>query len=354
MIPLFKPYMPKDISKLEEILRSGRLNYGEWGKLFENKLGEYLGNPSVLSVNSYNSAILVMINTLGIHAGDEIIASPMSCLISNQPYATQGIKIQWADIDPHTGTLEPNSVLSKINNRTKAIVHNHFCGYPGYIDEINQIGRDHGIFVIDDAIESFGSEYKRKKIGNLGADVTIYSFQNIRLPNTIDGGGISFRDEDLYNKTIRIRDLGIDRSKFRDKLSEISADYDITEAGYAATLSEPNSYIGCAQLEDIDTLIIQQRANAKIWKNMLQDQCTDIEILSKKTDNPNYWVFGLLSKNKIKSIREFRDKGYYASGVHLPNNNYSLFGKRDLLPGVDEFHSKFLAIPSGWWVNHIK
>ena len=102
-----------------------------------------------------------------------------------------------------TGTLDPESVKQKITSKTKVIFHNHFCGYPGYIDEINSVGQDYGIPVVDDAIEAFGSEYKGKKIGNTGTDVTIFSFQAVRLPTTIDGGAIIFKDKTLYEKVCK-------------------------------------------------------------------------------------------------------------------------------------------------------
>ena len=89
-------------------------------------------------------------------------------------FVAHEINIKWADIDPTTGTLDPGSVEKKISSKTKAIIHNHFCGYPGYIDEINELGRRYGIPVIDDGIEAFGSEYKRQKIGNCGTDITIF------------------------------------------------------------------------------------------------------------------------------------------------------------------------------------
>ena len=150
---------------------------GSGGKLFEQKLGEYIGESRITVVNSYNSAMLIALAVIGVKPGDEIIASPMSCLASNQPFATQNLKVVWADIDPKTGTLDPESVKSKISPKTKAIFHNHYCGYPGYIDEINQIGKEKGIIVVDDAIEAFGSEYMGKRIGNTGTDITIFSFQ---------------------------------------------------------------------------------------------------------------------------------------------------------------------------------
>lgn len=352
MIPLYKPYMPKELPELHEILHSGTLAYGKWGRKFEGMLANYIGNPHIVVVNSFNSAMLVTLTTLGIKAGDEVVASPMSCLASNQPFATLGINVVWADIDPEIGTLCPKSVKEKISSKTKAIFHNHYCGYPGYIDEINEIGREKGIYVVDDAIEAFGSEYKGNKIGNSGADATVFSFQTVRIPNTIDGGAIAFKDKTLFEKAKRIRDFGIHRNIFRDELGEISKSCDISEAGYGATLSDVNSYIGCIQLEKTKELLDRQQNNAKLWYSRLNENYLELKMVDKSFQKPNYWVFGLLTENKIKTILEFRQKGFYASSVHLPNNNYSVFGTQKKLSGVDEFYLKFVALPCGWWVKN--
>lgn len=352
MKPLFKPYMPSELPELETILHSGSLAYGKWGKLFENKLSEYIGENKIIALNSYNSAMLVALTVIGIKPGDEIIASPMSCLASNQPFITQGATMIWADIDPNTGTLDPNSVRSKITSKTKAIFHNHFCGYVGFIDEINTIGKENGIIVIDDAIEAFGSEYKGRKIGNVGTDMTIFSFQTVRMPNTIDGGGLTFKSTEHFNKAILVRDYGIDRKNFRTSIGEISTTCDISTPGFGATLSDINSYIGCLQMEKINELLNKQHENALKWIEILKTDYSDVRPFYYNENNkPNFWIFGTLSANKALQMQRFRDDGFYASSVHLPNNYYSVFGPKVLLKGVEDFFSKFIALPCGWWIN---
>jgi len=349
MIPLYKPYMPKHLPELDKILHSGALAYGKWGRKFEERLSEFIGDSNIAVVNSFNSAMLVTLTTLGIKSGDAVIASPMSCLASNQPFAAIGAKVIWADIDPQTGTLDPESVRNRITPKTKAIFHNHHCGYPGYINEINSIGREKEIYVIDDAIEAFGSKYKGKIIGNTGSDATVFSFQTVRLPNTIDGGAIAFKDEELFAKGKLVRDLGVDRTKFRNKLGEISSECDVSIPGYGVTLSEINSCIGCLQIDQLDELLTKQRQNAEAWVNNIRDSYPTHIPLKALNSNPNFWIFGLLSPNKEETILHFREQGYYASGVHLPNNFYSVFGPPITLVGVSEFYKKFVALPCGWW-----
>lgn len=350
MIPMFNPYVP-DLPEMDSILHSGSLSYGDYTKQFEEKLKEYFGTQYLIVTNSFSSAVSVALTTIDIVPYDEVIASPMACLVSTQPYLASGLYVKWADIDPCTGTLAPNSVREQINTKTKAIIHNHFCGYPGYIDEINRIGKEEGIPVIDDGIECFGSEYKGKKIGNCGTDVTVFSLGAVRFCNCIDGGIVIFRDKKLYEKSLLVRDCGIDRSRFRDELGEISPACDINMIGYSATMSNVNGYIGLKQMDVVDSLIEKHREQAEKWQNDYEFQSSMIPIY-RKDCRPNYWVYGVLVDDKIGTIKRFRDMGYYASGVHIRNDIYSVFEGQDVaLPGVDKFYNSFVALPCGWWME---
>ena len=354
MIPIFKPYMPTDIlPELENILYSGQLAYGKYGKLFESELAKFIGNPHVISVNSYNQAMLLALSVLNLNPGDEVIASPVSCLASNQPFVIRGLKVVWADVDPNTGSLCVADVKKRITAKTKAIFHNHFCGYLGDIAAINQLAKEHGLWVVDDCIEAFGSEYNTQKTGNLGADLTVFSFQTVRLPNTVDGAAISFSSKELYEKAILMRDYGIDRKNFRTSTGEINPNCDITLEGYGATLSEINSYIGLKQMDNLSNLLKKQKANAIDWNNRIQE-VPSIKPLKLISDTqPNYWVFGVLCEDKAQALQDFRSQNWYATGVHINNNIYSVFNNFETLDGVNEFMSKFLALPCGWWVEEV-
>lgn len=349
MVPLYKPYIP-ELPEIDHILHSGQLAAGKYTAEFEYALQRFFSHGKILATSTFNTAISVAITTYNFKYGDEIIVSPMACLASTQPYATAGLKIVWADIDPETGTLAPDSVREKITSKTKGIIHNHFCGYPGYIDEVNEIGREYGIIVIDDGIECFGTTYKGKLIGNCGTDITVFSFNPVRVLTTIDGGAVIFNNENFYRKAVLVRDCGIDRSIFRDEIGEINPDCDITLQGYSATLNNVDAYIGIKQFDNLEQRLVQQRKNARKWRETLSEygnyrplECPDGE--------PNYWVFGILADNKRECINRFREFGYYASGVHVNNNIYSVFGRKDTLPGVQKFYDSFVALPCGWWMS---
>lgn len=339
-----------EVPLVNEILHSGQLAYGKYSREFENILRGFFGTENLLVTNTFNMSILVALTTLGLKPGDKAIVSPMACLASTQPLLSMGIKVIWADVDPNLGTLDPDSVRKLIHLNPKVIIHNHFCGYPGHIDEINAIGQEFGIPVMDDGIEAFGSEYRGRKLGNVGTDVTVFSFNPVRFPNTLDGGVVIFKNKKLFEKSILVRDAGIDRKRFRDEFGEIDPACDIELVGHSATPMEIGSYIGIQQLKHAEEILARQRSNSQQWDEILQNNA-DISPIRCKESSPNYWVYGILVPDKRKYLKMFREKGYYASGVHLNNNTYSVFGLQSELPGVSQFYNHFLALPCGWWVK---
>lgn len=356
MQSLFKVYTPEGEigNTFNQILQTGQLNSGIYLKEFESKLQSSIGNPYVMVTSSNNYASLIALALCGLKNNDEVIASPMACLASNQPVLNFGAKMVWADIDPLSGTLSPLSVREKITSKTKAIIHYHWGGYPGYIDEINAIGKEFGIPVIDDAIESFGSEYKGKKMGNLGTFLTTFSFQTVRLPNSIDGGAIAFADEATYQKALRIRDFGITRQTFRDELGELSPTSDILSLGYNAIMNEMNAFMGAKVMDETHALIQKQRNNAKCWDEVCPKNGWNA--IGKRTEIiPNYWIYSFLTSHQISDLKAIRNLGFYASKVHLRNDHYSCFGTLDnSLIGVNQFEKQQLSVPSGWWVDDEK
>lgn len=344
--------MPDGISEeITSILYSGQLAYGKHGREFEKTLSQFFENDKVVTISTYNQALLIALSILDLQPGDEILASPVSCLASNQPFAVKGLKINWVDVNPESGTLCTDSLKSKISPKTKAIFNNLFCGYAGDLDEVYKIGKEFGIPVVDDCIEAFGTEYKGKKTGNAGADISVFSFQTVRLPNTVDGGALTFKSMDLFEKAKLIRDYGIERSNFRLPNSEINPNCDINLEGYGGTMSEINSFIGLKQMPEIPHLLERQRINAKKWDQLLRER-KDLKLLKIHEDvQPNYWVYGLLADKKAEFLEEMKDMGFYATGVHINNNIYSVFGNSEKLPGVEEFMKKYAAIPCGWWLE---
>lgn len=353
MVPLFKPYMPEKIeSGVSTVLHSGKLAFGANGRQLEQELTKWLGSSGVAVVNSFGSAMELLLSLYKIGPGDEVIMSPIGCLRSSQPVVCCGAQVVWADIDPLTGTLCPQSVQEKITTRTKLIFNYHHLGYLGYTEELNQIGQQYGIPVVEDCLDGLGGVYQGHKAGTCG-DAAVISFDAVRLPNAIEGAALVLRDPVLFAEVMIKRDLGVDRFRYRDQYNEINPDCDIEVTGYACTLNEVNALIALTQMSELDRLLAIRKENAARWKVRL-DGRSDCKILSEIVGTePNYWVFGLLTDHKMELLKQFRTEGFFASGIHFPNNHYSVFRKNDAstLPGAEDFYRRFLALPCGWWYH---
>ena len=101
-------------------------------------------------------------------------------------------------------------------------------------------------------------------------------------------------------------------------------------------------------MTEINDLLAKQRNNFRNWQAICEaEDINTVKIV--EGCNPNGWVFGILGKDKAQTIKDWREKGYYASGVHLPNTYYSVFGNSEELKGVKKFYSSIVALPCGWW-----
>lgn len=354
-IPLFKVHMPEEaVSLVSKTLMSGYISEGDRVLEFEKSLGEYLGNPNVATTNSCTSAITLSLILSGVGPGDEVITTPMSCIATNVPIVSLGAKIVWADIDPTTGNIDPKDVERKITSKTKAIVYVHWAGQPAEIDEINSIAKPKGIKVIEDAAHAFGSEYKGKKIG-CHSDFVTFSFQAIKHITTGDGGLIAVNGEnasEILEKLIRIRWFGLNR-KFNRSVTKWETD--ITEIGYKMHMNDIAASIGLCQMNHAERIVGPHSENAKTLDRELIG-IPGLTLIRRSENVKNAaWIYTILLDNeneREKFAQKMTSNGIACNVVHVRNDRYSVFKEFAAnLPGVDDFCSRMINIPCGWWLS---
>lgn len=347
--------MPQSVD--EEILKtlhSGYISEGQKVVQFEKDFGNYIKNPIVASTNSCTSSLFLSLICAGVKAGDEVITSPFSCLATNIPILHIGANAVWADIDPATGNIDPNDIRKKITTKTKAILYVHWAGQPAMINEINSIAKENGIAVIEDAAHALGSEYQEKKIGN-HADYVCFSFQAIKTLTTGDGGMIAFNGDmaqDNHDKLCKIRWFGLDR-KFNRSVTKWETD--VTEIGYKMHMNDISATIGIEQLKYIDSIVSKITDNAIYFDKELKN-IPGITLVERDKNTKNAaWLYSLFldnSEEREKFAKHMIDNGVSCNVVHVRNDKYSVFKKfQSYLPGVDEFSSRMINIPCGWWLT---
>jgi len=354
-IPLFKVHMPESVLEpVNKVLMSGYVSEGEESHAFEKNFQEWLGNPYVSLVNSGTSALILALRICGVKAGDEVISTPMTCLATNEPIMLAGAKIVWADIDPKTGNIDPNDIKKKITKKTKAIMVVHWAGLSANMDEIWDVASKNNLKVIEDAAHALGSLYNGKKIGSsdICSDAVCFSFQAIKNLSTVDGGAIAVKNKDDYERLKLLRWYGCRRDHSASPIKWLG---DVYEPGYKMHMNNLNAVIGLEQLKYVDDIISKHKKNAEYILEALKD-VEEIELMTPYENNePSWWIFTILLPDEEyrKKLSNLLTQAEIGNGiVHNRNDTYALFSSfKTKLPNLDNFASRMLNIPCGWWLE---
>ena len=351
-IPLFGIYRDGHMDAVAlEVMRSGQIASGSYVKQFEEGFGRLVNQANVVTVNDMSSAIQIALRLIGVGPGDEVLASPYACMSTNAPMAISGATPVWVDIDPQTGTMDPEALERSITSRSKAVILYHLAGYPADIRRIVSICQARGIKLIEDCDNALLATVDGKQVGNFG-DFAIYSFYPNRQINATEGGALCCRLATDAERAIRLRRYGIDLTRFRDKDGEIDPRCDIPEIGWAATLNNLCSAIGYVQLNGIAERIAKTRSVASRLVHALS-HVDGVELVpSLPSAVPAYWAFLVKVSNRDVVLKELKRRGVHASKLHQRTDIYSGFvNVQSYLPNVSQFLDRILGLPCGWWMN---
>lgn len=352
MIPLFKIFLPEEMgSKIEDLFKTGFVSEGEYSDQFENKFSNYIGNPNCSLTNTGTSALTLAYKLCDLKQDDEVLVTPMTCMATNVPALTFGAKLVWVDIDPKTGNIDPEDMRKKITPKTKAVCAVHWAGQPFNIDSVNSIANEHGIKVIEDAAHAMNATYNEEKIGN-HSDFVIFSFQAIKHMTTVDGGALMCKSKEDVEKARLLRWYCLDR-KYTEKTGKSKWEQDISDIGYKFHMNNLNALIGLEQLKHVDFITQSHINNGKLYDTKITNpKITKLTRCSKSQSS--YWIYSLLVDNREDFKKYLHQNGVSSDVVHVRNDNYTVFKdfkSIEPLKGCDEFCSKVINIPVGWWLT---
>ncbi len=264
-IPLVRPFNSPEIERaVLEVLRSGRIVSGQIVEDFERKMATYLGVKHVVAVNSGTAALHLAFIACGIGAGDEVVTSPFSFFASTSMIIHSGAKPAFADIDPRTCNINPEEVRKKIGEKTTAIEPVHLYGQPCEMDALLEMAKDRDLFVIEDAAQAIGAEYKGKKAGTIG-DVGCFSTYVSKNLHTGEGGFLATENEEIAEKARALRSQGQ------------MGKYNHVMLGFNYRMNEIEAAIGREQIALIDGFNETRRRNASALRDNLKG-VTGIEL----------------------------------------------------------------------------
>ena len=237
-----------DYRALKSVMFSNWLTMGPNVELFEKKISEVCGAPSIV-VSSGTAALHCDYAALDLNPGDEIVTTPLTFIATQSTAMHFGAKIVFCDIDPRTGNLDANLAESLISNRTKAITVVDYAGHPADLDKFRKICDRYGLFLIEDASHSIGSLHNGIPVGSV-ADLTTFSFFPTKNFTTGEGGAVSSKNMELLNKAkifgrqglIRESDkfINFPDGRWHQEVHKIGLNYRLTDIQCALGISQIN------------------------------------------------------------------------------------------------------------------
>ena len=265
-LPLSLPTIgEEEVQEVVDTLRSGWITAGPKVELFEKKFQDYLEVPEAVAVSSGTAGLHLALLAAGVGAGDEVITTSMSFAATANVIALCGAKPIFADCDPDTLNIDPCGVEARITAKTKAIVPVHFAGQPCAMDELLQIARGRGVFLIEDAAHALGTEYKGQKIGALG-DMAVFSFHPIKTITTGEGGMVVTSNNEWAERMRLLRFHGISTSAWQRHAGGGSAQYSIQLPGFKYTMMDLQAAIGIHQMDKVDRFVERRTSLAALYR----------------------------------------------------------------------------------------
>lgn len=332
-IPLVKQEFTQEMKEAAiYALENERFVLGESVFKFEEKFARYCSTKYAVAVSSGTAALHLSLIALELKKNEKVVTTPMSfTATANAIIHVGGIPV-FADIEEDTGNIDAKNIIT---NGVKGIMPVHLYGQPCEMDRLIEL-KEEGVFIVEDACQAHGAEYRKKKVGSMG-DAGCFSFypsKNMTVGG--DGGMVTTDNEKIAEKIKKLRDCGR-KSK-----------YEHDSIGFTYRLNTVNAAIGLVQLKYLDVWNEKRRKMAKLYRKLLPKE---ILLSEKKHVRHVYHVFVIKVREREKLAEHLKLKGietgiHYPIPIHLQPIYKKLFGyKEGSFPIAEKFGKEVLSLP---------
>lgn len=336
MIPAAKPIIGDDErAAVDRVLSSGMLAQGPEVAAFEEEFSKHVGGRHCIAMNSGTSALHLGFIAAGIKSGDEVIVPSFSFAATANSVALAGGVPVFGDIDPKTFNLDPDHAESLITSKTKAIMPVHLYGHIAAMDRFAEIGKKHGVQIIEDAAQGHLASLNGKNSGEFG---TVASFSFYPTKNMTAGeGGMVVTESAEIARTLRL---------LRNQGQEIRYRNEII--GFNTRMTDIHAAIGRVQLAKLPGWTKQRQENAAFLDANIKGVVTPF-VAPGSTHSYHQYTIRVPGNNaevRDKFMEELTKRGvgsgvYYPTPIHrLPSFNLKLD-----LPETEKLVNECISLP---------
>ncbi len=254
-----KPWLDDaEVEAAAEAIRSGWVAQGPRVAAFEEALAGSVGAGHGIAVSSCTAGLHLALIALGLGAGDGVVVPSLSFIATaNAPRYVGAVPV-FADIDPVTLNLTPDTIRAALTPATRAVIVVHQIGMPADLDSIMELCEERDLHLIEDAACAIGATYKGKPIGS-HSDLVVFSFHPRKLLTTGEGGMIMTSRKDLADRLRRLRQHGMTVEAFDRHSAAGVVVEEYVESGYNYRMNDIQASIGLTQLEKLPAMIERRR-----------------------------------------------------------------------------------------------
>ncbi|MCX7890835.1 MAG: DegT/DnrJ/EryC1/StrS family aminotransferase [Burkholderiales bacterium] len=355
-LPFGKPnFSDQEVEAVSRVLRSGWVGMGPETIAFENELGQAVGAPHVVSVNSCTSALFLALLAEGVGPGDEVVCPSLTWCSTANAALYLGATPVFADIEEDTLCATPDRLLAAVTPRTRAVVPVHFGGLAIDVAELRRKLPPH-VAIVEDAAHALGARYRDgTPVGSSGNAVCFSFYANKNL-STGEGGAIALADTGKANRlrSLRLHALPLDAWKrFSDPRSLLLSNL-IDELGYKMNYTDLNAAIGRVQLRRQPEFAAARRVVAERYARVLCETAPDIR-LQRDCTGPAHarhlFVIQLpierLARTRDEIVRGLRERNVGASIHYTPLHVMPLYADcpQGQLPVTERVAARILTLP---------
>jgi len=277
---------------------------GKYVEQFERAFAEFCGVKHAAACCNGTVALHLALMALGVGPKDEVIVPTLTFVATANAVTYCGARPVFVDSEPETWNIDPEQIEAKITTRTKGIIVVHLYGHPVDMDPVMSIARRHNLFVIEDAAEAHGAEYKGRKVGSIG-DIATFSFYGNKIITTGEGGMVVTNDDALASKVRQLKGQGMDPNKR----------YWFPIVGYNYRMTNVAAAIGLAQLERAEWHIERRREVAKWYYQALKDNPSLTLPVEREWAKNVYWMFTVVLNDNVRKSRDHIMQELAAEGI---------------------------------------
>lgn len=278
-----------DIQAVVDVLRGDWLTTGPKVLEFEEAFAQYCGAKHAVAVSSGTAALHATMFGLGIEPGDEVIVTPMTFAASANCVVYQGGVPIFADVDPGSMLLDPESVRQKISPRTKAVVAVDYAGQPCNYSALRLICKEYGLALVGDASHALGGFLDGRPVGSL-TDLSTFSLHPVKPMTAGEGGVITTDDADLARRMQLFRSHGI-TTDFRQREDLGMFFYEMTDLGYNYRITDFQCALALSQLAKLQKWINRRQEIASLYDKGFSEIPQVIPLVKRKEVSHGYHLY---------------------------------------------------------------